>query len=149
MNYPDDYRAANNPFEQPGPEDICPDALEALERVHNVYRGVLDALVDLSVKNRQSLTIEQIECIMESVGEELAHNSDDALSELKSHGFTGYSYTPEDSEGLIAKAHEEIIDHLRIKPLDVNDLIASMHDHMVCAAKNERRLTRPEGVGVL
>lgn len=107
-NYPDDFKGT--------PHDLTPAqerATERLNQIHAVYREVLSAFVGSCVKNRVMVNRHDIEVAMEGVGEALANEADNALTVLPAA-----SYTPPDAKKLIERAHDAIVDALRVKPID-------------------------------
>ncbi|QEH36539.1 hypothetical protein OJF2_51230 [Aquisphaera giovannonii] len=107
-NYPDNFNGT--------PLDLTPAqerATERLDQIHAVYRDVLSAFVGSCIKNRVMVSRIDIEVAMEGVGEALVNEADNALTVLPAA-----SYTPPDAKKLIERAHDAIVDALRLKPID-------------------------------
>jgi hypothetical protein len=105
-------------------EHRAEEAEKQLDRAHRHYRNVLKALVDLAIKDRVMYGKDDIEVIMERVGENLAHEFDSAISELDEQ-YPTYTHgaSPADSEKLIAEEAERLLDAFRPKPIDSAGLL--------------------------
>jgi hypothetical protein len=92
-----------------------------LDRIHNVYRDTLNAMVKSCIANKLLLSQHEIEVAMEGVAEALANEADRALELLPNE-----TYTPEDAKKLVAKAHVAMVDALRVKRLDYEACFAEL-----------------------
>lgn len=95
-----------------------------LDRCHQHYKNVLKAIVDTAAKDRVLYLEHDLACIMEQVGERLAHEAAQAIEELNELLPTGdHSYTPKDSEQVIAAEAERLADSFRPKKLGCSKLL--------------------------
>ena len=102
------------------------DALNDLNRVHGVYRDMLEAYIASCEKHRVMPSRNDIDVFAEGLGESLADNADHALGILKELGFYDFSYTPENAKDLCAAAHEKIIAFFWVKPVDCSALFDAL-----------------------
>lgn len=146
MNYPDDFNDAAFDNMWSSADEELPVEMERLEKIHNVYLETLSALIASCKKNKVLLAKKDVEVIMEAVGEALADPADDVLPTIREAGFTKFTYTPENCDNLVDKAHEELVDSFRVKPIDYskmfNDMFAPCQSRASLATL-PRQITNP------
>jgi hypothetical protein len=115
MPYPPDFNDDLFDAMYANAEDECPEACRRLDNIHLAYEETLKALVDAHIKRGVLLSKDDIEAIMQVVGETHAHEADHPLQELREAGYQDFSYTPDNADKLIAKEAERLADAFRPK----------------------------------
>ncbi len=90
-----------------------------LQQVHNVYLDAFRAIVESCKANRVILTVKQLHNITEGICEELAHEAESPIENMRTLGITDLptSY-PANFAKLIGDGSEEIYDSMRVKEID-------------------------------
>ena len=97
-----------------------------LDRVHNVYRDMLRALIASCAKHKVILSRLEFELAMEGIAEALAGEADQPLERIRELGITGIGHIPEDYKELLEKSHNRLIDSFRIRPGNATEQLRSV-----------------------